>query len=112
MLPHCVEALEDPVKGPARPADAVGVIDKRTERVYLETEHHRIMGDLTLARDGYRSRVSDFLNATEREFLTLTDATVELVGNEGKGTVHPVVSVSRRHIVLAIPQNAESAAAA
>lgn len=89
------------------------MIDKRTERVYLETERHRIMGEMTLARDGYRSRVSDFLNATEREFLTLTDATVELVGQEGQGTVHPVVTISRRHIVLAIPQgDAEDAAAA
>ena len=89
------------------------MIDKRTERVYLETERHRIMGEMTLARDGYRSRVSDFLNATEREFLTLTDATVELVGHEGKGTVHPVVTISRRHIVLAIPQGeGENAAAA
>lgn len=80
------------------------MIDQRTERVYLETERHRIMGDMTLAKDGYRSRVSDFLNASERDFITLTDATVELVGREGEGTTHPVVTVARRHIVLAIPQ--------
>ncbi len=88
------------------------MIDQRTERVYLETPRHRIMGEMTLARDGYRSRVSDFLNATEREFLTLTDATVELIGHEGPGTLHPVLTVSRRHIVLAIPQGEQARAEA
>ena len=52
----------------------------RQERVYLETGRHRIAGTLTLARDGYRSRVSDVLNASERDFISLTDVTVELVG--------------------------------
>ena len=84
------------------------MIDQKTERVYLETDRHRISGDLTLARDGYRSRMSDFLNATERDFVTLTDATVELIGREGEGTTHPVVTVARRHVVLAIPQDAEA----
>jgi hypothetical protein len=51
-------------------------IDRRTERIGIETERHRIEGVLTLARDGYRSRVSDVLNASERDFITLTDVTV------------------------------------
>ncbi len=34
----------------------------RIERVVLETEHHRITGDLHLPREGYRSRLSDYLN--------------------------------------------------
>ncbi|WP_205699601.1 hypothetical protein [Conexibacter sp. SYSU D00693] len=88
------------------------MIDQRTERVYLETERHRIMGSLTLARDGYRSRVSDILNATERDFVAITDATVELIGHEGSGTHHDVLAVSRRHIVLAIPQDGERQAEA
>ena len=100
------------VKAGAQRADAPRVIDHRTERVYLETERHRILGEMTLARGGYRSRVSDFLNASERDFLTLTDATVELIGQEGTGTVHPVLTVSRRHIVLAIPQGEVEGAAA
>ena len=40
-------------------------MEQRRERVYLETERHRISGWITLARDGYRSRVSDVLNATD-----------------------------------------------
>jgi hypothetical protein len=79
-------------------------MEKRTERVYLETDRHRISGVLTLAREGYRSRVTDVLNAAERDFVPLTDCVVELFGREGEGTRHPVLAVSRRHIVLVIPE--------
>ncbi|MCW3012555.1 MAG: hypothetical protein JWO90_2959 [Solirubrobacterales bacterium] len=74
----------------------------RTERVVLETERHRISGLLTLARDGYRSRVSDLLNAGERDFISLTE--VELRRLDGSGGVeqHPFLLVSRRHIVVAL----------
>ncbi len=76
----------------------------RYERVIFETVRHRIEGTVTLARDGYRSRLSDVLNASEREFLSLTDATVaELDRPDVKPVVHPFVVVSRRQIVLAIP---------
>lgn len=80
-------------------------MEQRRERVYLETDRHRISGFITLARDGYRSRVSDVLNATEREFVPMTDCVVELIGREGQGTHHDVVAVSRHHIVLAIPES-------
>jgi hypothetical protein len=81
------------------------VIEQRTERVYVETQRHRIVGSLTLARDGYRSRVTDLLNAAERDFIALTDATVELVGHDGPGTHHDFLAVSRRHIVLVMPHD-------
>jgi hypothetical protein len=71
----------------------------RTERVVFETERHRITGLLTLARDGYRSRVSDLLNANERNFISLTEVTVEPLDG-GESSAHPFLLVSRRHIVL------------
>ena len=77
----------------------------RRERVYLEPPRHRISGWLTLARDGYRSRVTDVLNATERDFVPITDCVVELIGAEGQGTHHDVVAVHRIHIVLVIPES-------
>ena len=80
------------------------MIQTRQERVYLETNRHRIAGTITLARDGYRSRVSDVLNATERDFISLTDVTVELLGHDGPGTHHDFLAVSRHQIVLAIPE--------
>ncbi|MEA2269437.1 MAG: hypothetical protein QOC64_2047 [Solirubrobacteraceae bacterium] len=79
----------------------------RHEPVYIETARHRISGRLTLPADGYRSRLSDFLNASERDFVSLTDAVVEVIGREGPGTKHEFIAVSRRHIVFAIPQSAD-----
>ncbi len=75
--------------------------DHRTERVTIETERHRIVGVLTLARDGYRSRVSDVLNASERDFITLTDVTVAPLDG-GPVELHPYLSLARRHIVFAV----------
>jgi hypothetical protein len=80
----------------------------RNERVYLETDRHRISGVLTLARDGYRSRISDFLNASERDFISLTDVVVELIGHEGPGTRHDFIAISRNHIVFCIPEGGDA----
>lgn len=76
-------------------------IDHRRERIRIETERHRIEGEITLARDGYRSRVSDVLNASERDFLTLTDVTVTALP-DGPAESHPYVTIARRHIVFAV----------
>ena len=76
-------------------------INQRRERVRIETERHRIVGLLTLARDGYRSRVSDVLNASERDFLTLTEVTVAPLQG-GPVERHPYLTVARRHIVFAV----------
>lgn len=78
-------------------------MDQRNERVLVETARHRIAGTLTLPRDGYRSRISDHLNAPERDFVSLTDVTVEVLDQEGLGTHHDFMAVSRQHIVFAIP---------
>jgi hypothetical protein len=75
---------------------------QRTERVQIETARHRITGDVTLAAEGFRSRISDLLNASERDFLALTD--VELAPLDGGAVVRrPFVAVGRRHIVYVAP---------
>ena len=82
-------------------------VEHRQERVRIETERHRIEGVLTLARDGYRSRVSDVLNASERDFITLTEVTVSPLEG-GPIELHPYLSLARRHIVfaVAVPESA------
>lgn len=77
--------------------------DHRTEKVLLETDRYRIEGHVTLARDGYRSRLTDLLNAAEREFVALTDVTLTPLDGEGRTVTHGVLVLSRRHIVLAVP---------
>ena len=73
----------------------------RYERIALETVSHRIVGVATLAADGYRSRLSDLLNAPERDFISLTDARVELLDG-GRATHHDFIAVHRQHIVFAV----------
>jgi hypothetical protein len=83
-------------------------MDHRRERIRLETERHRIEGEITLARDGYRSRVSDVLNASERDFLTLTDATVAPLDG-GPVELHDYITLARRHIVFVVAADADPA---
>ncbi len=91
--------MDDPTSG-ADPAGGFSV-EHRQERIRLETARHRIEGSITLARDGYRSRVSDVLNASERDFLTLTEVTVEPLDG-GPPEDHAFLTVARRHIVFAV----------
>ena len=81
----------------------------RHEHIYVETDRHRISGVLTLPVDGYRSRLSDFLNASERDFISLTNCVVELIGRDGPGTEHPS-SPSRAATSFAIPLGEADAA--
>lgn len=77
----------------------------RTERVVLETDRHRIIGNLTLPREGYRSRLSDFLNRGDVEFIPLTDVELgPLEGNNGSSIQRRTfLAVARGHIQLAHP---------
>ena len=84
-----------------QPEEDQSNIDHRQERIRIETARHRIEGSLTLARDGYRSRVSDVLNASERDSLTLTEVTVEPLAG-GPIELHPFLTLARRHIVFAV----------
>lgn len=82
----------------------------RHERVELETGRHRIVGTLTLAREGYRSRISDMLNATERDFVALTDVEITPLDGSGATREHAFIAIHRSHIVYAVPLEREAAA--
>jgi hypothetical protein len=91
---------------PTPEEDQSDMMGHRQERIRIETERHRIEGSITLARDGYRSRVSDVLNASERDFLTLTEVTVEPLDG-GPVELHEYLTLARRHIVFAVAASAE-----
>lgn len=75
-------------------------MDQREERILIETERFRLSGTVRLPVDGYRSRLTDHLNAGEREFVALTD--VDIVPLDGsESTRRDFVALSRRHIVFA-----------
>ena len=77
---------------------------QRLERIELETGRHRMVGNVTLAQNGFRSRVSDLLNASEREFIALTDVTITPLDG-GEDMTREFVAVSRLHIVFVSPMD-------
>ena len=83
-------------------------MDTRTERVVLETPIHRIVGDLTLPREGYRSRLSDFLNRGDVNFIPLVNAYIRTRTNGDESSdqapIHrEFIAVARDHVQLAYP---------
>ena len=81
----------------------VGAVEHRDERIIVETDRHRITGVLRLPVDGYRSRLTDYLNASERVFLALTDVEVASLHGTPRVEQREFVALSLRHIVLAMP---------
>jgi hypothetical protein len=72
----------------------------RRERVVLETERYRIVGDVTLPAEGFHSRLSDLLNREGVQFIPLIDATVS--GRNGERPAQrPFIAVARDHVQLA-----------
>jgi hypothetical protein len=82
-------------------------VDEPSTRVALETNHHRITGLLRLPADGYRSRLSDYLNASERAFLALTDVVISPLNGSGAEERRDFVAISLSHVVLAMPLEGE-----
>ena len=74
----------------------------RRLRVRLETERHAIEGTLLLPDEGYRSRMTDFLNSHDSQFLPITDAQLTWRGAERPPESHAYLAVSVRHIVLGV----------
>jgi hypothetical protein len=82
-------------------------MQRREQRVVVQTERHRITGAVTMPADGFRSRLSDFLNHVERDFVALTDAVVESLDGDVEPSRSEFVVVGRAHIVLAMPAGAD-----
>ena len=80
-------------------------MDLRREQVVVEIERYRIQGALHLPAEGYRSRLSDYMNQRETEFLPMTDCTITTLDNEQERSV-PFLLVARRHVRLIAPLDA------
>jgi hypothetical protein len=83
-------------------------VELRDERIVVETGRYRITGLVSLPRDGYRSRLTDYLNASERTFMALTD--VELVAHERPGESErcEFLALALSQIVFARPVDGEA----
>jgi hypothetical protein len=80
-------------------------MENRNLRVVLETDRHRIVGELTLPAEGYRSRLSDYLNQGDLHFVALTNATVieHLDSGATDASEHDFIAVGTHHVLLAYP---------
>src|ERR1700704_3355736 len=63
----------------------LGQKERRVERVQLETDRQRIVGDVTLPPEGYQSRFSDSLNRVDITFIPLVNAEISsIMGGDGE----------------------------
>ena len=75
----------------------------RLERIVVETDRYRVEGDVKLPQEGYRSRISDYINRPEQEFLTLINVELRSIDGSGRDWDTPVLMLARRHIRLVVP---------
>jgi hypothetical protein len=72
----------------------------RRQPVQIETDRHRIIGTMHLPEVGHRSRVTDYLNADDGDFVPMTDVEITpLEGIAGEVTSYRFLVVSKRHVV-------------
>lgn len=76
--------------------------ERRIERVLMETDRQRIVGDLTLPPEGYQARFSDSLNRPDIIFIPLVNVEVSsLIGGDAEHL--PFMVVSKSHVRVAYP---------
>lgn len=80
-------------------------VEVRHQRIVVETDRYRVEGNITLPQEGYRSRLSDYLNRRDQEFLILVDAELIALDGSGRDWSTSVLMLSRRHIRLVVPAN-------
>jgi uncharacterized protein DUF6812 len=75
-------------------------MDTRVQRIVVETSRFRIVGDITLPTEGFRTRLSDVLNRADTGFIPLIN--VELTpASSGETESLPFAAVSRNRIEIA-----------
>lgn len=78
-------------------------MERREQRVVIETQRYRISGLLSMPRDGYRSRLTDYLNSSEHAFVALTDVSLEQLKGDTEPEHRDFLALSLSHVVLAMP---------
>jgi len=76
--------------------------ERRVERVLMETDRQRIVGDVTLPPEGYQARFSDSLNRPDVTFIPLVNVEVSsLIGGDAQHL--PFMVISKAHVRIAYP---------
>ena len=74
----------------------------RRERVRIETARHEIEATLQLPYEGFRSRLTDYLNTQNDAFLPLTDAELNWLDGSRATERHDYLALAVRHVVLVV----------
>lgn len=81
-------------------------METRVQRVVLETTRFRVVGDVTLPTEGFRTRLSDVLNRQDTGYIPLVD--VELTPIDGgEPQKLPFAAVARNRIEIAFELHPE-----
>jgi hypothetical protein len=75
-------------------------MDTRVQRIVLETTRFRIVGDVSLPTEGFRTRLSDVLNRQDTGFISLINVELSPIGG-GDTESQPFVAVARNQIQIA-----------
>ena len=78
-------------------------MERKRERVVLETGRHRVEGEVLLPPEGYKSRLSDHLNEPDRDFLIVLDAVLTPFDNPDGAYRSGVVMLQRTRIDVVLP---------
>ena len=78
-------------------------MEQHDQRIVAETPRYRITGLLRLPSEGYRSRLTDYLNSPEQNYLPLTDVEISRLDDPSWTERRPFIALSLAHVVLAMP---------
>ncbi len=78
--------------------------ERKLERVVLETARYRVEGEIMLPpEEGYKSRLSDYLNEPEREFVIVLEAVLSPFHDPAQAFSIPVLMVQRSRVDIIFP---------
>jgi Family of unknown function (DUF6812) len=78
-------------------------MDLRHERISFVTDLHRIVGKISLPRDGYRSRLSDYLKQRDREFIPIEDVEIRPLASPDEVQHSDFLLLNRGHVRFIAP---------
>jgi hypothetical protein len=81
-------------------------MDTRNQRVVIETSRFRIVGDVSLPTEGFRTRLSDVLNRQDTIFITLINVETTAIDG-GETESHSFLAVARNQILLAYEEESD-----
>jgi hypothetical protein len=79
-------------------------INAHTERIIIETDRHRVEGDITLLpHEDFLDALFKYLNRSDQEFLPLTNVEAVAIDGSGDNWNSPALNLEIKHIRMILP---------